>query len=354
MKINPSLIMYKNPTEFKVQKETAIIDGEWDDYKIPVEDLMFYKSFAARLGGAKWEDTEYYRYIMKSARQGEYRWACKNHKQVMERCQGLDCIYEDIKTNGYKDINPVDRVGINITKNGQIRFNNGRHRLVFAKLLKLPSIPVNINVMHPEWARVVREIEHYAKLRGDKVYNRLPHITLGDIPYHNGDERLDMIKRHLPEKASILDMGAHFGFFPQMLEAAGHDVTAVESSPTYVAVLEKLKIANEKKFKVVESSIFDVKTLRYDVVLALNIFHHFLKREHLYTAFNKMLGRIECDIMFFQAHNPAEHQMRGTHKNFHPESFAEHIVGNSCLNYCDKIGKFKGRLLFKLTKRNGG
>ena len=46
----------------------------------------------------------------------------------------------------------------------------------------------------------------------------------------------------------------------------------------------------------------------YDVVLALNIFHHFLKDKRSHDKFVRMLQRLQTKIMIFQSHLTSEPQ----------------------------------------------
>lgn len=350
--INPLDISKKGcGPEFKIKDHTEIINSDWDlKKKMSFKDLMFYKSFVSRIDGAEWNKTEYYHYILDGINNSKFRWRCRSKEDVIKRCKGLDNIYRDIKVNGYKDINEIDRIGINIARDGQILFNNGRHRLTFAQLLKIPKIPININVIHPEWIKFIKEIENYAESRKGHVYTDLIHPTLQHIPFHNGNERLNIIKNYLPKNSSILDIGAHFGYMDHKLEELGYQCSAIENNPEYLYVLNKLKIAMNRKFKVIKDSVFNVENLGYDCILALNIFHHFIKKEYIFKKFIKLLNRIDCDVLIFQSHNPKENQMINAYKNFAPQEFIEFIGNHSCLNYYQEIGRIGNRIIYKLTR----
>jgi len=64
-----------------------------------------------------------------------------------------DEIFHEIKMSGYRPSrNPMNNVEIAITSDCKFLFVDGRHRLFFAKALRLPRIPVTINVIAEEAA----------------------------------------------------------------------------------------------------------------------------------------------------------------------------------------------------------
>ena len=103
-------------------------------------------------------------------------------------------------------------------------------------------------------------------------------------------------------------------------------------------------------------SIFNYKRnqeLQFDVVLALNIFHHFLKRENTYLNFVSLLKRLKVKELIFEAHNPQEFRNRKVYKNYTPEQFVNFIIENSCLNKATLLIKMEsGRTIYKLTGRD--
>jgi hypothetical protein len=71
----------------------------------------------------------------------------------------LDALYQDIKNNGFETQKKLrggvrkmeDEVVVVIGRNGDLIFNNGRHRLAIAKILDLDKIPVKITLRHKRW-----------------------------------------------------------------------------------------------------------------------------------------------------------------------------------------------------------
>ncbi len=154
----------------------------------------------------------------------------------------------------------------------------------------------------------------------------------------------------------MLDIGANLGYFCRKFEEEGFDCYAVEVNLYYLYFLKKLKKAENKKFKIIPRSIFNYKKhqqINFDVVLALFIFHHFLKRKNTYLNLIKLLNRLKVKELFFGAHNPKEFKKGSVYKNYTPDQFVNFLINNSCLNKAKCIGKTKtGRYLYKLTSES--
>ena len=147
-----------------------------------------------------------------------------------------------------------------------------------------------------------------------------------------------------------MDIGANLGYFCHKFEDEGFDCYAFEISERYLYLMKKLKRAENKKFKIIEKSVLDIEgELNFDVVLALNIFHHFLKEEEIYNKFIEFLGRLKAKEMFFQSHRVGEPQMKSAFKNFRPHEFADFILEHSNFQSYKLIGEDKGRLIYKFT-----
>lgn len=176
------------------------------------------------------------------------------------------------------------------------------------------------------------KILEYANKRGGYIYTPIMHEDFYDIPYQHGHERFNIIKQYIPKDAkTLLDIGAHWGYFSGRFEDLGLQVTAVENNTEYLYFLYEIKKMTNKKFMIFEDTIFNLKNLSYDIVVALNIFHHFIKKERTFILLSNFLNKINCNYMFFQAHNPSEGQMINSYKNFSNIEFVNYILDNSCL-----------------------
>lgn len=346
--ISPLRIVNRSK-EFKPTEKIQVIGGDWDKWGHTFDgSVLFYSSFKHVLdnnyffdfGNTKtiptWENTPYYQYILRKIENSEKPWGCIDVEQLNARCKKLEEIFIDIRDNGWKDDDPHDRVGINLDRNGGILFNNGRHRLTFAKILMLDKIPVNINVEHEEWKKFKDECiyPYYYRMSQEKrIY--APIINHPDlehcVPVH-GHDRYEIIKKSIIENddigsdfcrsAPLLDIGAHWGYFSHQFAMCNYNVVAVEIDNRHYHILNKLS----KIFPNVQchhSSIFDIPPgHHYGVVLAMNIFHHFLKTREKYDKLIVFLRDLSFDVMFFQPHNPAEGQMKGAYVNFKHDEFA--------------------------------
>ena len=346
-----------------------VIDGKWDltDYKF--SNLLVYNAFKERIeDGAEWQNTQFYKFILRAAESGRHFWGIQNQSDLNERCNFLDSLYESIKDNGFRlnrsicDSNSTyDEIDVNIGRNGEYLFQNGVHRLSMAKILGINYVSVMVFVRHKEWQDFREYAISYAKQqRRGRLYQPIVHPDLADIPYynqegHNCEDIMKAIKVHLePKKSVMLDIGANIGFFCHKFEDLGYRCYAVEKDPFVFRILKKVKIAENKKFKLFNKSIFDVeviKNTKFDVVLALNIFHHFLKTEADFVKFKHLLKNLKTDSMFFEAHRYDDTQMNNAFINFTQPEFVDFILQNTSLNKSKVIYTAKnGRTIFKLVK----
>ncbi|MCX7779241.1 MAG: methyltransferase domain-containing protein, partial [Patescibacteria group bacterium] len=306
-------------------------------------------------------------------KQGEIWWNCHTQEKFDRYLQNIDALFHDIQTKGYllstdqskrievyngkedKIYERYDEVLISIGRDGHSIFHDGAHRLSIAKILRLPKIPVMILMRHKNWVEFRNKLLSYSKILGGKLYQMAYHYDLDDIPAEYGQERFDLIKNNLSViKGSLLDIGANLGYFCHKFEELGFTCDAIEINPQDVFFMQKLKLANEDKFSIFLGSIFDYKKnekLKYDIVLALNIFHHFLKRRSTYYQLIELLKRLDCQELFFQTHDPKEKQMAGAFKNYSSREFVEFIIQHSCLTHYSLIKTFDdGRKLYKLQR----
>jgi hypothetical protein len=163
----------------------TVVDGSWDreTYDFRERDGEFHlhtlDSFEKRfLEGWDWEETPYYRTLRERIRGGEdpsLTWGHTTETALRERCERIDSLFENVKRFGYKSqaelqterwADPMDarprlesyrkvngEVAINIGRDGEYVFYDGRHRLAIAKILELDAIPVVVLVRHRRWQR---------------------------------------------------------------------------------------------------------------------------------------------------------------------------------------------------------
>lgn len=372
--INPETIKYFSKDAFdRIKDRGKVLAGDWDTDIEWLDNSTTYKGLKERfVDGKKWSETEYYRRAIKSIKDGITVWECRNKDQFHERLQRIDELYADIKNHGYKlktddkkvnvysyslkrinGYEKLDEIQINIDRNGKTLLNDGHHRLSIAKLLGLAEVPAMVIVRHRKWVEFKNELILYAKSQGGRLYQRAYHFDLENIPFIHGDERVNLIKENLNSKTGkLLDIGTYFGYFCHELEKEGFECSAVEINRQRVRFMKKLREANKDKFEIIQSSIFDIKKDKiasFDIVLAINIFHHFLKNKKEYRQLQEFLADLDCRELFFESHNPGEDQMKNSLKNYSADEFVKFIKEHTGLRQHRFIKEFPGgRKLYKL------
>jgi len=342
---------------------------DWDltQNLMKFEERGSYKAYYQHfIEGREWKETEFYQAVLNEMENGMFKWGCSSEEEFIKRCKELDKLYEDIKKNGlktqkmlgkgrilkHKGIREVeDEIQVAINRNGDLIFYDGQNRLAIAKILDLDKIPFKIIHRHEKWMEFRKEIFLYVKTEmGEKVYQPLLHPDLSDIPSVWGNERFEIIKQNLTiNSGCLLDIGAHWGYFCHKFEEIGFNCTAIEDSPKNFYFLRKLKRAGNASFKIINKSIFDYEdVLNFDVVLALNIFYHFLKEKKSWYKLITLFGRLKVKEMYFQIAKPEEIKTKGRYKNYSPEEFVDFVVKNSHLTKADCIGEVRGSKIYKL------
>jgi len=357
-----------------------VIGGDWDINTLKIEQLDIYKALKDYfVDGIDLKESNLYAADITSKEKikGEARiWYNIYAYDYQARVDRLNKLYISIKKSGYKsqeelqsDI-PLDEVRVKIGRRGKILFENSIHRLIIAKLLKVDTIPAIVTVRHSQWQRFKNELFQLSRgpfsIGGEKLYQKLVHPDLQDIPYcHDCDDRYGLIYKEICThqkwdaftKGSVLDIGAYLGFFCHKLEEAGFNCYAIESNPTLALYMKKLKEIENKKFTIYKFDFLgnmnnEFLKREYTYVLVLNIFHHFIKNKASFDKMRKVLKKLKCKGMFFEAHNPNEKQMENAYRNFDGDTFVKFIVENSVLDKYKLIGEIADkRNLYYIYKR---
>ena len=149
--------------------------GDWDSAAdlTPVTEIPAYRGFRQRFeAGRDWTDTAYYEMaVSRIERNGQFR-GCSDPAEFLEtNCAAVDELYERIREEGYRpnrgtvydhpddadtvhDLEPMVVVG----RSGDVYWTEGFHRLVIAKLLDVPAVPVYVLQRHAEWQAVRDEV----------------------------------------------------------------------------------------------------------------------------------------------------------------------------------------------------
>jgi hypothetical protein len=367
--VSPQRITYCSSREFSIYDfKGRVIGGDWDRLEKRFERLDICVALRqVCVEGKDWSETAFYRRVVDRLHGGEVLWGCRDKSDFDHRCKGLESLFETIRREGYKcqgellmsqhindPVQAMDEVTVSVGRHGDLLFSNCAHRLAVAKLHGIERIPVRIAVRHREWLRFREELLLYAKASGGKTYQPFTHPDLDDIPARHGcEERFKMIKESMSVKQGrLLDMGAKLGYYCHRFEDEGFDCYAVEDSQADLYFLRKLRRAENKKFKTIAGSVLECREIgntHFDVVLALNILHQFLKTKESHDRFVELLNNLQTRELFFEPHLPDEPQMQDAYKNYTPDELIEFLLGNSSLERAECIGVAKdGGPLYKL------
>ena len=363
--LSPNKIVYRAHWFNIYANKGKVIGGNWD---LPrnwwrFEDSDTHQSLCERfLNHKRWEDTKYYQRLLGLALSGQAESHYNSGTEVDQKFRKIDELYQHIRDNGYKtqgDLKPnstnierEDEITVSIARTGEILYTNGKHRLSIAKILSLKEIPVKVTVRHSGWREFRSEIlAHARRQRGGKLYQPLTHPDLADIPAIYGHERFEIIKQNLSAKTgTLLDIGSLWGYFCHKFEDEGFDCYAVETDALNIYFLNRLRQAENRQFKVFYGSIFDYREkTEFDVVLALNVFYHFLKQKSTYLELIELLKRLRMRELFFQTPKHGGQKMEGAYKNYSADEFLTFILENSCLKEAKYIGQTQNeRPIYKL------
>lgn len=354
----------------------AVLDGDWDLSPYRFTDLDIYRAFEAVVRNhARWQETEFYRTKLEWIENGRVIWECRSKTDLDQRCSYLDRLVESIRKNGYRlspecqiegEIKGVqhlfEEVTANIGREGQYLFQDGRHRLSIALLLGIERIPIKVQVRHKQWQMFRQDLVRMARDGSGlgnhgSLYQPCLHPDLSDIPStHACEDRYAAIQQNLEtDGGRVLDIGANLCYFCHKLEDLHLDCLAVESSMEVARIAEKLRTAEGKHFRLVSGNILDpdvqadILSARYQVVLALNIFHHFIKTRDRHEDLIRLLRRLNAHTIFFEPHLVEEEQMAGAYKNYPEAEFVAFVMNHCNMRSAKPIYRAAdGRTVYKL------
>ena len=349
--------------------------GDWDESSLLVSDLRVCRAVADRIKhGTEWQQSDYYKTALAEIEGGRVLWDCRRKADFDKRMDGLDRLIESIQQNGYTlrangaagsvSDTPLGHteVLVNLGRSGAPLFQDGRHRLAIARALELKQIPVQVLVRHTEWLEFREFMHRMAAGNGGAskpgfLYQKPPHFDFADIPAEHGcTDRWEAMASHLPAGGGLaLDIGANLGYFSHALDRAGFQTTAVEYYPEIALAAERLALAEKRSLRVVHGDILSpaifekIGSNRFSLVLAVNIFHHFIKTEAGFNKLRAFVQRLRSDVMFFEPHHPADPQMHTGFANPTPEEFTRMIVEwGGFKRHTSIYTAADGRTIFKL------
>lgn len=140
---------------FNIRIVGKILDGEWDNEKIPFKGTTAYISFYQKfIENKSWEKTAYFeKFIQDLNQKGHCRGVSEWEEFKKNFLYKWENTYKEIINNGYKTQRQMQKSSENeievcISQDGEILFVDGRHRLAMAKLAGVEYVPVIVNIWH--------------------------------------------------------------------------------------------------------------------------------------------------------------------------------------------------------------
>lgn len=347
----------------------TIDNSNWGALISPFRGWDVYKAIESHYrDGIPWSQTAAWRRIYTDVSAGRLPHGASSCEDYFERIEEL---WASISEHGYKRMAQVpseakashwdqgeprlaaDDVTVAIGSGGELLLQDGKHRLSIAQIQGISSIPVAVGVRHGDWVKLRNETLAFCAGRGGFAYQQFTHPDLQDIPVQHKDDRHKMIEARLDSlPGTMLDLGAYFGFFDCYFGAKGWRCTAVEHHPKHAFFIRQLCKAGNAPVEVVTGSFFDLPSpRRYDVVLALNIFHHYLATEELFSQLKEFIRSLIAKQIFFEPHLPEDAIVQGAYRNFTPDEFVSFVSRESGMSNVTELGSTsRGRRLFLLER----
>jgi hypothetical protein len=353
----------------------TVAGGDWDLRGVPVSehDGVYNILRAREVDGRDWHDIPAYRANLARIAAGQIVDSAATAAEYEARWAKTEALYKQIAAEGYlsqaelageagnEAAGAINEVRVQIGRRGELLFEEGLHRLAIAQLLELPQIPVLVTRRHAQWAGLRDAVIKIVAQRGF-FHQPFDHPDLdclndwyGSELAHTavyGDERWPVLRDAALgldyTAATVLDIGAYFGAFCHHFEEAGFSCTAVEPDPVNLDVLRRWRLIKGKTFAVRDCSIFDLEETHFDIVLALNVFHHFVRTREDYERLTVFLQRLECGALFFEPDSNAG--IAGAYRQFDDEAFIAFVLEHSGLQEAQLLGRAReGRNVYLLT-----
>ncbi|MFP9193581.1 hypothetical protein ACLI4Q_18330 [Natrialbaceae archaeon A-CW1-1] len=164
------------PGDFKWQHIGKVQGGDWDQSTDRVADLLVYLGIKERYEkNVPWVKTEFFKHVQQQVERGKADW--KNSRtlaDIKQGCDQVDRLIVKINGEGYKTMKDIieseninlkdsklseellkyDEIAVDIGRDGEFLFVDGRHRLSIARILDIDKVPVRIVARHQKWQTV--------------------------------------------------------------------------------------------------------------------------------------------------------------------------------------------------------
>ena len=298
-----------------------------------------------------WKEINEYKYFRNILSNNQKILNCSNEQEFITYLKSLDDSFQKLMRDESTSLHYGFKVGVG--RFGEFMLLDDIFLISLFIIISIKKIPIEVVLRHPLWIKFSSEFLRFQSVHGE-LYQPLIHPDLRFESSYT-DQRFLIIQENLAiTNGALLDIGANLAYFCHKFEDLGFDCYAVEIRPSNVHYMKKLRDIEGKKFKIINKSIFDLNLkLDFDIVLALNIFHHFLREKELYQNLIEFLGSLKLKTMYFQPHDPSEKIMRNAYVNYDNEQFVRFIIKYSCLNKFELINKQsdgRNRPIYKIFK----
>ncbi|GAB3705870.1 ParB N-terminal domain-containing protein [Halorubrum pallidum] len=175
LSVNPDqIIRFTGRTDaagYRYQDLGTVMEGEWDTQPTQlIEDTVIYRSFVDRYRRDQpWEETELFAKLL-SGDLTKVDMNTESAETLREELERYDDLYQMLQQTQYKTQQELrretgirfdnrvglldrltDEITVDVGRDGELLFVDGRHRLCLAKLLGLSTIPAVVLVRHAEW-----------------------------------------------------------------------------------------------------------------------------------------------------------------------------------------------------------
>lgn len=165
---------------------------------VPFENFELYTSARAHFEeGVPWEDTDLYESLLEN--RDAYWRTYGSREDVRRALADVDRLYRSIDEDGYRLQREVEtdrirftswslppeyhEVAVDVGRDGDLIFDDGRHRFVVAKVLGLDAVPVRVFVRHREWQQLRYEVSTATSPAdlSDRARRHLDHPDMADV-----------------------------------------------------------------------------------------------------------------------------------------------------------------------------
>ena len=249
----------------------AVEPGDWDRPRQTILETPYWSEFRDALRGKRpWESTSAYHAVMGRGESETRAWRRRillaDGRRVI---RGYETLYESMRSTGclpqrelakrrgvgYRPTN-TDDISVAVGRDGELLLCQGGHRVETARALGIESVPVWVGVRHPDWWAFRRRVVAYADAHGGRVPEPLLHPDLDNIPYtEDCRSSFDLLVASLSSgKGRLVDLSPGWGYFLHRFEERGFDCAGVPSDIDDRYFLERLRVAGDRRFAIVEEA----------------------------------------------------------------------------------------------------